>query len=142
MLEKLDDSQHPHIRVLQTTDDGRVVGYGTFYIRDLGTIPSVGDYLADINNTDDHVAKVVYQRLFVTEIFIPSYWLILTRPAEPSEISKGVVETTLLMTDYYEAAKKTPPDPSLMERFKQLLGWPTKAKRIKPKFRDPEDPTP
>ncbi|WP_439496831.1 hypothetical protein [Bosea sp. (in: a-proteobacteria)] len=142
MLERLDESQHPYIRVLQTTDDGQIVGYGTFYIKDLGTIPSVGDYLADINNPDDYYAKVVYQRIFVTEIFAPSYWLLLTRPAEPSEITNGVVETTLLVTDYYEATQKNPADPSLPERLRQLLGWPTKARRIKPKVRDPEDPAP
>ena len=137
MLERLDDSQHPHIRIIQTTHDGRPVAYGTFDIKDFGTIPVVGDYLADLNNVEDYRSKVVYQRIFVTEIFVPSYWLLLTRPGEPSELTMGVVETTLLMTDYYEAAKEANPNPSLIERLKQLMGWETKAKRIKPIFRDP-----
>ncbi len=123
---------------MQTTEDGRPVAYGTFYIRDLGTIPDVGDHFADLNNVDDYHSKVVYQRLFVTEMFARSYWLILTRPAEPSELTRGVVETTLLMTDFYEASKEDSPKPSLGERLTQLMGWETKAKRIKPIFRDPE----
>jgi hypothetical protein len=138
MLDRLEDGEHPHIRIMQTTDDGRPVAYGTFYIRDLGTIPEVGDHFADLNNVDDYSSKVVYQRLFVREIFARSYWLLLTRPAEPSELTTGIVETTLLMTDYYEASKVANPNPTLIERLKQLMGWPTKAKRIKPIFRDPD----
>lgn len=137
MLDRLERGQHPHIRVIQTTHDGKPVAYGTFYIRDLGTVPAEGDHFADLNNVDDFSSKVVYQRIFVTEIFVPPYWLILTRPAEPSELTRGVVETALLMTDYYEADKEENPNPSMIERLKQLMGWETKAKRIKPIFRDP-----
>lgn len=137
------DVEWPLVRIIHKDVYNKAAGLCIRTIGDFGGfLPSVGDTITDLINDYQIDHLVVSRRYFVTELFEPSYWVLETCAMEhPLEASATMIHS-LLMTDYFETQKRGASEAELFERFNQLLGFPSRAKRFKPKLRDPDDPEP